>query len=514
MKVVAEESKSDRLLRSSIGQPAIHPFVPREVPDGLEPLVELALDLRWTWSHGADRLWRSIDERLWKLTANPWFILQSISQRRLDEIAANSAIKADISRLARERAEYLQRSTWYGQRDGARAPACIAYFSMEFGVGEGLPLYAGGLGVLAGDFLKTASDMGVPLIGVGLLFSEGYFRQVLDADGRQLEAYPHNDPAMLPILPVGDSDGGWLRVELELPGRALSLRVSWTQVGRVPLYLLDSNDPVNSAADRGITCKLYDAEPERRLIQEMVLGIAGWRVLEALGAKVDVCHLNEGHPAFASLERARCSARHSGRTFDEALWVTRAGNTFTTHTPVAAGFDRFAPELVVRYLSGYADDLQISVDDLLAPGRANPNDMGEPFNLAFLAMRTSASVNGVSRLHGEVSRGIIQSLFPRWPRTEVPVACLTNGVHAPSWDSAAADQLWTECCGKSRWLTAEEDLCEAVCRASDQNLWELRTENAVHWCGMRASAWNVSSPSAGPTLRRLTERNMCWMREP
>ena len=256
---------------------------------------------------------------------------------------------ANIARLARERAEYLRRQTWYAEAGGRKPVGCAAYFSMEFGLGVGLPLYAGGLGVLAGDFLKGASDMGVPLVGIGLLYNEGYFRQLLDAEGRQREAYPHNDPTMLPILPVRDSAGGWLRVELELPGRALSLRVWRAQVSRVPLYLLDSNDPMNSAADRDITCRLYDAEPEHRLIQEMALGIGGWRLLEALGVPVDVCHLNEGHAALVTVERARSFANRNGITFEEALWGTKAGNVFTSHTPVSAGFEPCRP--VRRYPS-------------------------------------------------------------------------------------------------------------------------------------------------------------------
>ncbi len=245
-------------------------------------------------------------------------------------------------------------------------------------------------------------------------------------------------------------------------------------MGRTTLYLIDSNDPLNAPRDRAITAKLYPPEPEQRLLQEIVLGIGGWRALAAANIDVDVCHLNEGHAAFATLERARTFMKSAGVTFEEALWATRIGNIFTSHTPVSAGFDRFEPSLIVRYLSDYADELELPVEDLLALGRPNPSDISEPFNMAFLAARSCGYINGVSALHGQVTRRILQPLFPRWPEREVPADHITNGVHAPSWDSKWADALWTGCCGKHRWLTTSQDLCDALCRGSDAELWSMR----------------------------------------
>src|SRR5271157_131365 len=309
----------------------------RDFPAGL---AELALDLRWTWSHEADALWERVDAEAWSRTRNPWIILQDISAERLRALAADRSFVAELERLASTRQAYLDTPGWFSSAHGTAALSGIAYFSMEFGIGEGLPLYAGGLGILAGDFLKTASDLGIPVIGVGLLYQEGYFRQIIDAAGAQHEAYPFNDPGSLPIELVPGPDGAWLRIALDLPGRPVSFRVWQARVGRVRLYLLDANDPRNSPADRGITGKLYDAGSEIRISQEVVLGVAGWRVVEALAPEVEICHLNEGHAAFAILERARAYMRRSGLSFREALWATRAGNIFTTHTPVEAGFDR------------------------------------------------------------------------------------------------------------------------------------------------------------------------------
>lgn len=451
----------------------VHAFVPRPLPDALTGLSDLALDLRWTWSHSSDRLWEAVDRRTWEFTANPWLILQTVSQRRLDQLAQDTRFVRELQAAADERKEYLADPGWFGRAYPDRLLGTVAFFSMEFGLGEALRLYAGGLGILAGDFLKTASDLGVPVVGVGLLYQEGYFRQVIDHDGAQLEAYPYNDPTTMPVFPVRDSEGGWLSVPLELPGRTLLLRVWHVHVGRVHLYLLDSNHPLNSAADRGIASKLYDAEGDRRLLQEIALGIGGMRMLEMVGIEPDVLHMNEGHAAFAALERAASFAKKNGLAFEEARWATRAGNVFTTHTPVAAGFDTFSPALFIKYFRDYADQLGVTVDDLLALGRARP-DPDEYFNVAFLAGRMSASINGVSAIHGGVSRRLARAGFPRWPEREIPITHITNGVHTPSWDSEESDELWTNTCGKARWMGSLEHLCEQLQCASDEQLWSMR----------------------------------------
>jgi starch phosphorylase len=348
---------------------------------------------------------------------------------------------------------------------------------MEFMLSEALPIYSGGLGNVAGDQLKAMSDLGVPVVGVGLLYQQGYFRQVIDKAGAQQALFPYNDPGQLPIAPLRQTNGEWLRFEIAFPGDSVWLRAWQVQVGRVKLYLLDSNDSANSPAHRAIVSELYGGGPELRLQQELLLGIGGWRLLRALGIRPDVCHLNEGHAALAILERARTFMSETGQPFDVALTCTRAGNLFTTHTAVAAGFDRFAPALIEQYLRGYAEQqLGITLHDLLAMGRHNPNDPSESFNMAYLAIRGSGAVNGVSRLHGEVSRHIFQPLFPHWPQNEVPVGYVTNGVHMPTWDSAAADDLWTETCGKERWLGTAGTLERHVRRASDAKLWQFRAD--------------------------------------
>lgn len=450
-------------------------YLPRPVPEALSGLVDLALDLRWSWNHSADALWRWVDAELWGATGDPWLILESVSQRRLEALAEDRLFLHALAEQVASRQEQLKRQTWFDAISGADALGTVAYFSMEYGLSEALPIYSGGLGVLAGDYLKTASDLGVPLVGVGLLYQQGYFRQTIDAQGEQLEFFPYNNPSMLPVLPLRDAAGGWLRIDLELPSRTLRLRGWEARVGWARLYLLDSNDLLNTPGDRGITSELYGGGPELRLQQEMVLGIGGWRLLEALGISPDLCHLNEGHAAFVVLERARSFMRRTDQGFREALSATRAGNLFTTHTPVAAGFDRFAPDLVSQYLGTYAQALGLSLAELLALGRAEPSDRSEPFNMAYLAVHGSGAVNGVSRLHGAISRRIFNPLFPRWPVNEIPVGHVTNGVHVPSWDSAAADAVWTQACGKHRWLGALEAQEEAIRALSDETLWRFRT---------------------------------------
>jgi len=452
----------------------------RDLPDGLEPLADLALDLRWTWSHEADALWERVDAEVWGRSQNPWTILKDISTERLRVLAADRSFRAELDRVAQARQAYLDAPSWFSDAHGSTALGGVAYFSMEFGLGEGLPLYAGGLGILAGDFLKTASDLGIPVVGIGLLYQEGYFRQIIDAAGGQREAYPYNDPGSLPIQPVQDDRGGWLHIGLDLPGRSLRLRVWQAGVGRVRLYLLDANDPLNSSADRGITGKLYDADSEIRILQEIVLGVGGWRIVETLAPEVEICHLNEGHAAFAVIERAQAHMRRSGLSFPEALWATRAGNVFTTHTSVPAGFDHFSPELFdkyTRYLGGSLAEAPVSSEDISRLGRNNSGDSGEAFNMAHLAVRGSMQSFGVSRLHGQVSRQIFQPLFRRWPEHEVPIGHVTNGVHVPSWDSARADHLWTTACGKERWRGASDALSGQVAGLSDEELWLMAGED-------------------------------------
>ena len=443
---------------------------------GIDALRQLALNLRWSWGRATDELWAQLDPELWALTHNPWAVLQTASPRRVQDLLARPEYRQRVKDLLDRRHQYLTAPAWFQQAHGQSPLSRVAYFSMEFALSEALPIYSGGLGNVAGDQLKAASDLGVPVTGVGVLYQEGYFRQVITADGSQEALYPYNDPDQLPITPVRSQSGDLLRLPVELPGYKVWLRAWQVQVGRVVLYLLDSNDPANPPAVRGITSELYGGGADLRLQQELLLGIGGWRLLRTLGLEPEDCHLNEGHAAFAVLERARSFMEDSRCPFDAALAATRAGNVFTTHTPVSAGFDRFSPALIERLLRHYAEErLGVSLRDLLALGRENPDDPNEPFNMAYLAVRGSGAVNGVSRLHGEVSRRIFQSLFPRWPNVEVPVAHVTNGIHTPSWESPEADALWTKTCGTERWRQTLESIERDAASASDTELWGLRT---------------------------------------
>jgi starch phosphorylase len=498
---------------TSVSTP-VYSYLPKDV-EGFDSLAELALDMRWSWSHATDEVWRQLDPTLWELTQNPWVVLQTVSRDQLKRVLADAGFRKNIDDLLRAKRQTAGAPAWF-QKHHPHAPlTCVAYFSMEFMLSEALPIYSGGLGNVAGDQLKAASDLGVPVVGVGLLYQQGYFRQVIDKDGAQQALYPYNDPGQLPITPVRQPNGEWLRLEIALPGYSVWVRAWQVQVGRVKLYLLDSNDAANFPAHRGITSELYGGGPELRLKQEVLLGISGWRLLAALGIKPEVCHLNEGHAAFAVLERARAFMQENAQPFEVALAATRAGNLFTTHTAVAAGFDRFSPALIEQYLGQYArEKLGITVHDLLALGRQNPNDSSESFNMAYLAIRGSGSVNAVSRLHGRVSRHLFEPLFPRWPADEVPVGHVTNGVHTPTWDSAAADDLWTNACGKARWLGTAEHLEKNIRCVSDASLWKFRMASSkalIDFARQRLArhyAAAGASPEAVERARHLFDPNI------
>jgi starch phosphorylase len=453
----------------------IYTLLPSEI-EGLDSLTELALDMRWSWNHATDRVWRAIDPEMWELTQNPWVVLQTVSPDHLAGVLAEPGFRKTVDDLLVAKRRAAEVPGWFQQKGLQSQLNCVAYFSMEFMLSEALPIYSGGLGNVAGDQLKAASDLGVPVIGVGLLFQQGYFRQMIDKDGCQEALYPYNDPGQLPITPLRYRNGEWLRLEVSLPGYSVWLRAWQVQAGRVRLYLLDSNDPANVPERRPITSELYGGGPELRLEQELVLGIGGWQLLRTLGIRPEVCHLNEGHAAFAALERARDFMEESGQPFEVALATTRAGNVFTTHTAVSAGFDHFEPRLIEQYLKGYAEKrLHITLREFLALGRQDSDDPSEGFNMAYLAIRGSGSVNAVSNLHGKVSRQLFAPLFSRWPEDDVPIGHVTNGVHMSTWDSAAADDLWTEACGKNRWFGTSEDLEKGIRHLPDSRLWECRT---------------------------------------
>jgi len=455
----------------------VYSFLPSNL-EGVDSLAALALDMRWSWDHAADEVWRQLDPALWDLTHNPWVVLQTVSRDQFQTVMSDPVFRKKIDVLIQSKENANKSPAWFQQSYPETPLTSVAYFSMEFMLSEALPIYSGGLGNVAGDQLKTASDLGVPVVGIGLLYQQGYFRQEINKKGEQQALFPYNDPGQLPVTPLRQPNGEWLRLEIELPGYSVWLRTWQVQVGRTKLYLLDSNDAANFPAHRGITSELYGGGPELRLKQELVLGIGGWRLLNALGIQPQVCHLNEGHAAFAILERAFSFMKNTGQPFDVAMASTRGGNLFTTHTAVAAGFDRFPPMLIEQFLGEYAEQkLGITSHQLLALGREDPGDESEKFNMAYLALRGSGAVNGVSRLHGEVSRHIFEPLFPNWPGNEVPVGYITNGVHMPSWDSKAADEIWTEACGKDRWLGTMENLGQDIRKISDKRLWQMRTNS-------------------------------------
>jgi starch phosphorylase len=438
-------------------------------------ITQLAVDLRWTWNHSTDELWRDLEPELWDATRNPWVVLQTASRERLDRLLAEPQFRDRVDAILNRQQEVETSSAWF-QQTNPGADLVTAYFSMEFMLSKALPIYAGGLGNVAGDHLKTASDLGIPAIGVGLLYQQGYFRQEIDRTGAQVARFPFNDPVQLPVRPLRDRNGDWLRIHVPFPGHALWIRTWEAQVGRNKLYLLDTNDPANPPADRTITSELYIGNAELRLQQEIVLGIGGYRVLRALGIEPQVCHLDEGHSALVVLERARFFMEDFEQPFPVALTATRAGNLFTTHTAVDAGFDRFAPELLEKYFRDYAGGvLKLPLQQFLALGRQDPGNQSEPFNMAYLAVRGSGAVNAVSRIHEQVSRHLFRNLFPRWPESDVPIGHVTNGVHVPTWDSPEADELWERACGEERWRGSLEYIEDRIRCVDDNTLWQMRS---------------------------------------
>ena len=455
----------------------LYGFLPSNM-EGIEELAELALDMRWSWNHAADNLWQQLEPELWERTHNPWVMLQTIKRSQLESKLADPTIKEKIKSLSESKALAASNPAWFQKNHPKAALTCIAYFSMEFMLSEALPIYVGGLGNVAGDQLKSASDLGVPVVAVGLLYQQGYFRQEIDQYGTQQALFPYNDPGQLPITPLRLPNGDWLRLKIVLAGNPVWLRTWQVQVGNVKLYLLDSNDAANLPAHREITNELYGGGSDLRIQQEIILGIGGYKLLRAMDIKPEVCHMNEGHAAFMVLERAGDFMKEAGVSFEIALAVTRAGNLFTTHTAVSAGFDYFNPSLMEQFLGDYAkNELGIAFRDLMALGRTYPNNYSESFNMANLAIRGSGAVNGVSQLHGKVSRHLFEPLFNRWPNEEIPVGSVTNGVHMPSWDSEFADNTWTMACGKDRWKGDLETVEQDIYKTPDKILWQLRNNS-------------------------------------
>ncbi|MEI7892662.1 MAG: alpha-glucan family phosphorylase [Myxococcales bacterium] len=463
--------------------------IPR-LPPQLDRLRDIALNLWWCWAPMARELFLRIDSDLYEqVHGNPIELLTRVEQAKLDQLATDDAFLSHLDTTAQTLQRYLAREGWFARTFPKASGARIAYFSMEYGIHESLPVYSGGLGVLAGDHLKTASDLGLPLVGIGLAYAEGYFRQVLNDDGWQGERYPINDWYRLPVQPVLDGSGNRVIIHVQYPVHAVAAQIWRVQVGRVPLYLLDTNLEVNTPGDRAITGPLYGGDQEFRVRQEIMLGIGGIHALSAMGLTPTVCHMNEGHSAFLSIERISRVMRERGVDFAQASEACSAGNIFTTHTPVPAGNDSFDPVVVRRYLAPYLESLRISEDELLGLGRQNPQDRGSNFSMPVLAIHVADHYNGVSALHGEVSRHMWRSLWPELPAHEVPIASVTNGIHTPTWLSPELIMLFTRYLGP-RWAEALDDkeLWKRVNDIPDAELWQAR-EHRRHRLVTLARIW-------------------------
>jgi starch phosphorylase len=450
------------------------------LPESLRPLEELANNLHWTWNNDIADLFRRLEREQWEKTNhNPTLLLGSISQQRLEQMARDDAYLSSLERVVVMHREHMSAKTWYDKNHGHRGNNLVAYFSAEFGLTQCLAIYSGGLGVLSGDHLKSSSELGIPLVAVGLAYQQGYFRQYLNADGWQQELYPRNDFFSLPATLQRHDDGSPILVEVPYPGRVVKAQIWKVQVGRIPLYLLDSNLADNREEDHVITGQLYGGDREMRIRQEIMLGIGGSRALRRLGIEPTVCHMNEGHSAFQALERIRQTMEDTGLACQDARELCTAGNVFTTHTPVPAGFDLFSPDLMKKYFSKYIEEINISLSQLLAMG----TNGDETFNMALLAIRNSSYVNGVSELHGKVSRKLVHSSLQQVPEDEISVTHVTNGAHTRSWISWEMTGLLNRYLGE-RWLTdpADQTVWQRVDQIPGEELWrthERRRERLV-----------------------------------
>ena len=459
----------------------IHPLI----PERLRPLSELAYNLWWAWHPDAIKLWRRVDSKLWQDTNNnPVKMLGLISQSRLDQLSEDDGFLTHLDRVIHEYTNYMESSLWFQKSyKGKDDDICIAYFSAEFGITESIPIYSGGLGILAGDHLKSASDLGLPLVGVGLLYSQGYFQQHLNRDGWQQEVYPENDFYNMPLFAEKDKDGSEIKIQVEYPGRIVTAKVWRVQCGRIPLVLLDTNLSENSAEDRTITHQLYGGDINMRIEQEILLGIGGVMALQALGIKPDVYHMNEGHSAFSALERIRKLMNNENLSFDEACEEVTTSSVFTTHTPVPAGNDTFSPQIVNKYFSGFQGSLGLSEKAFLGLGRQDVQNDRENFCMTVLAIKLSAFTNGVSKLHSEESKKMWKEIYKGLDVHDVPIRSITNGIHVRSWISDDLSGLYDQYLG-ARWVQepANDRVWEHIDEIPNSELWrshEKRRERLV-----------------------------------
>jgi starch phosphorylase len=468
----------------------IHP----SLPERLKPLRGLANNLWWAWHPDAVSLWSRLDPKLWVETNhNPIKLLGLISQSRLEELAEDDGFTTHMARVLYDLTDYMESSFWFQKAHQQKmGDMRVAYFSAEFGISECLPIYSGGLGILAGDHLKSASDLGLPLVGVGLLYQQGYFQQYLNPDGWQQEFYPENDFYNMPVFMETDDAGDPLKIAVSFPGRKVTARVWRAQVGRTPLFLLDTNIPENNDHDKTITYQLYGGDHRMRVEQEILLGMGGVKALKALGMDTTVYHMNEGHSAFLALERIRGMIRDRGLTFAEAREEVIASSVFTTHTPVPAGNDMFGPQLVLEYFSDYCKEVKIAEKEFLAMGRSDADDTLEPFCMTVLAIRLSSFTNGVSQLHSEVSKEMWADIYKGLDTRDVPIRAITNGVHIRSWLSEDMWTLFDRYLG-GQWVhePANDSVWRRIHDIPDAELWrthERRRERLVGFARQRLRA--------------------------
>jgi len=483
--------------------------VPR-LPERLAALMPIAKNLWWCWNPDAVELFFRVDRDLWRSTGqNPVRLLGEVSQLRLEELSRDDSFLAHLDRVNDALDRYMKGAYWFERNPSAPKDLLVAYFSAEFGLHECLSIYSGGLGVLAGDHLKAASDLALPLVGIGLLYREGYFRQYLNSDGWQQESYPKNDFHNMPIDQVMDSEGNPMVVEVEYPARMVKASVWCCQVGRVPLYLLDCDHEDNHPEDRAITAKLYGGDHETRVRQEIMLGMGGVILLHQMGLHPSTYHMNEGHSAFMALQRIKELIALENLTFDQASETVKAGSTFTTHTPVPAGNDMFDPGLLTHYFRKYCKDVGIGMERLLELGRQDPSDEGEPFCMTVLALKLSAGANGVSKLHGEVAREMWEKSWAGLPRNEVPITSITNGVHTRTWISHDLADLYDRYLGPG-WINSPGDqgIWKRICEVPDTELWrthERRRERLVDFARRRLYSQYQKRGATASELRTCME---------
>jgi len=461
-------------------------IVKPNIPERLKPLEEMANNLWLSWNFDAVQLFMRLDYDVWLASRqNPARTLGRVSQSRLEEIAQDSSFLAAMDAVYAKYQKYLRAERWY--KDGGQD--VVAYFSMEYGLDVSLPIYSGGLGVLSGDHLKTASDLGIPLVGIGLLYRQGYFQQYLNPDGFQQEFYPENDWYTMPVRQLANEQGEGVKITVDIGSDNVTAQLWEVRVGNTPLYLLDSNIEENPAKHREITATLYGGDEDMRIRQEILLGVGGIRALKVLNLNPAVTHMNEGHSAFLGLERIRDLIRERQMSFSEAHQAVWPANVFTTHTPVPAGNERFPTDLMTKYFKGFAEQLGLSWKDFLGLGRENPEDEQESFCMTILALKLAAHANGVSKLHGVTSRRMWRNLWPGLPEEEVPITSITNGVHTRTWISHNMIDLLDRYLGPQFQENPEDfEVWEHMDRISDEELFrthERRRERLVAFIRQR-----------------------------